>query len=191
MGKTYAKIDNEIKKWVEKQKMFFISTAPLTENGHVNCSPKGHDTLKIVDSTTLLILDYGGSGVETIAHLRENGRIVIMLCAFEGAPKIFRFHGTGEVITPSHADFEPLKVFFTPTPLGIRAFIKVTVTRISDSCGFGVPHYEFSGQRDTSIRYIETAGPEKIRDYLKENNHSSLDGLPGISAEEAEDYYYE
>ena len=188
MGKTYDAIGADVREWMAEQHMFFVATAPRTDSGMINLSPKGHDTLRILDDTTLAYLDYGGSGIETIAHLRENGRIVIMMCAFAGPPKIFRFHGKGDVIVPQHAEFSSLAEHFDRSELGIRAIIRVNVERISDSCGFGVPLYEFQEQRQTSPNYIRSHGAERIRAYQEENNLESLDGLPGMSAEEAHAY---
>jgi len=185
MGKVYDAIDGKIREWIGRQHMFFVGTAPLSAGGSVNVSPKGHDTLRVLDEHTLAFLDYGGSGVETIAHLRENGRIVIMMCAFENPPMIYRFHGVGEVVTPLDGDFESLARHFDRSELGVRAIIRVRVTRISDSCGFGVPLYEYRQQRDTSPRFIRATGTEEIRAYLKTANLESIDGLPGESEEEA------
>lgn len=188
MGKLYSSIDNEIRMWIDKQKMFFTGTAPSSTSGSINVSPKGHDTLRVLDGHTLAFLDYGGSGIETIAHLRENGRIVIMLCAFEGPPKIFRFHGKGEVITPLDEDFEVLAQLFDRSQLGIRSIIRVHVTRISDSCGFGVPLFEYQEQRDISPNHIKVNGIEKTRAYLKTKNIKSIDGLPGETEREIDAY---
>ncbi len=185
MGKIYAAIDSKIQAWIAKQHMFFVATAPLSRDGSVNLSPKGHDTLRVCDEQTLAFLDYGGSGVETIAHLRENGRIVIMMCAFEGPPKIYRFHGTGEVLTPRDQGFEELAQLFDRSQLGVRAIIRVAVSRVSDSCGFGVPFYDYREQRRTSPDYARTQGPHKIREFLTKENTQSLDGLTGLSSEEA------
>jgi hypothetical protein len=188
MGKTYAAIDDKISDWINEQHIFFVGTAPLSGDGLVNVSPKGHDTLRVLDEHTLAFLDYGGSGIETIAHLRENRRIVIMLCAMAGPPKIYRFHGDGEVITPVDEAFDELACQFDRSALGIRAIIKVNVTRISDSCGFGVPFYDYQGERPTSPNYIRVNGAEKIRAYLKDENARSLDGLTGLSPAEADAY---
>lgn len=189
MGKVYASIDASIRKWIERQHMFFVATAPLSGDGAVNLSPKGHDTLRVLDEHTLAFLDYGGSGIETIAHLRENGRIVIMMCAFEGPPKIYRFHGHGEVVTPIDDGFSALADHFDRSQLGIRAIIRVRLTRVSDSCGFGVPFYDYQGQRRTSPDYIRAKGVENIRDYLKVTNSRSLDGIAGLSEAEADAYF--
>ncbi|MBV8587624.1 MAG: pyridoxamine 5'-phosphate oxidase family protein, partial [Verrucomicrobia bacterium] len=134
MGKIYARIDERIEKWIGAQKVFFVATAPLDLKGHLNCSPKDGNSIRVLDSQTLVYLDLIGSGVETIAHIRENGRIIVMMCAFEGAPTIMRFHGLGEVIEKDHPDFEHLGQLFVPQ-VGIRSFIKIHLDRISDSCG--------------------------------------------------------
>ena len=182
MGKVYAEIDTRIRNWIEKQHMFFVATAPLADAGSVNLSPKGYDTLRVLDERTLAFLDYGGSGVETIAHVRENGRITIMMCAFEGRPKIYRFHGKGSVVMPTDSEFDELAVKFDRTELGVRAIIRVDVQRISDSCGYGVPFYDYRGERPTSVEHVRENGADDIRDYLQEKNPQSIDGLPGISA---------
>ena len=168
------------------QRMFFVSTAPLTGDGMVNCSPKGGDYLRIVDERTLVYLDFAGSGVETIAHVRENGRIVVMLCAFEGPPKIVRLHGRGDVVLPSDADFAKLSVLYDDDLLGVRAIIRVNVERVAESCGFGVPVYDFVKDRDGMRKWSEKKGAEGIRAYVAEKNAASIDGIPGLNAREAE-----
>ena len=184
MGKEYSRIDERIRGWVEQQHLFFVATAPRADDGLINCSPKGHDTLQVLDDHTLIYLDYAGSGVETIAHLKENGRIVIMLCAFQGPPKIFRFHGVGEVVTPDQPEFAGLFARFAKDPAGVRSIIRVQVQRISDSCGYGVPYYDYVDQRPSTQNYIDKTGPEAIREYVRERNAESLDGLPGLSPAE-------
>lgn len=188
MAKTYEVIDNSIRRWMKAQKMFFIGTAPLAGDGQVNLSPKGHDSLRILGEKTLAYLDFGGSGVETIAHIRENGRIVVMMCAFDGPPKIFRFHGTGEVITPLDDGFEALHQLFEMPGIGVRTIIRIHVDRISDSCGYGVPNYEFTGERRSTQNYIEKTGTQTIRKNMATNNLQSIDGLPGITEAEAGAY---
>ncbi len=188
MGKTYEKIDDKIRHWIERQHMFFVGTAPLAKDGRVNLSPKGHDSLRVLDEKTLVYLDYGGSGVETIAHVRENGRIVIMLCAFDGPPQIMRFHGRGEVVTPLDPHFAELASLFDLPGLGARAFIKIHLERISDSCGYGVPNYEFVGHRQSSQNWLRNKGQDGVRHYQVENNLQSLDGIDGISEDEAQAY---
>src|SRR5246127_4540615 len=129
MGKIYESIDEKMRNWLAAQKMFFVATAPLSREGHVNCSPKDGESFRIIDEQTVAYLDLTGSGVETIAHLKENERIVLMFCAFTGAPKIVRLHGRGEVIEPRNGDFERLKSIFSSSA-GIRSIIKVHLTRI-------------------------------------------------------------
>jgi hypothetical protein len=179
MGSTRTAIDSDLRSFIEAQRLFFVATAPLAVSGHVNLSPKGLDTLRILDDRTVAYLDYVGSGAETIAHLRENGRIVVMFCAFSGPPKIVRLHGRGEVLEPQHAEFATLRGLFPPEPVG-RAVIRIHAERISVSCGFGVPMYEFVAERDQLPRWCERKGEEAVRRYQIEKNASSLDGLPTL-----------
>lgn len=186
MGTVYEKIDERVQEWIERQHMFFVASAPLAGDGLVNLSPKGLDTLRVLDERSLAYLDFGGSGIETIAHLRENGRIVLMMCAFEGPPKIFRFYGTGEPVYPGDADYDDLAAHFDLRQVGVRAIIRVALTRIADSCGYGVPTYSYEGQRKTASEYVRKRGEAKIRSYLKEKNRNSIDGLAGLSADDAD-----
>jgi hypothetical protein len=186
MGKVYQSIDKRIQSWVNQQQMFFVATAPSGTSGSVNVSPKGQDTLRVIDEHTLAFLDSGGSGIETVAHVRENGRIVIMMCAFTGPPKIYRFHGTGAVVFPGDPGFEQLVSHFDLSVAGIRSIIRIDVTRVSDSCGFGVPVLEFQAERDIGRKYLANQGIENTRAYLQEQNAASIDGLPGITESEAQ-----
>ncbi len=179
MGKVYDAIDDKIANWVKKQKMFFVATGPSSDDGLINCSPKGLDTLRILGPHALAYVDMPGSGIETMAHIKENKRIVIMLCAFEGPPKIYRFHGLGEAIEPQHPEFDALLAKFSPVPY-VRAIIRVDVKRISDSCGFGVPLFKFTKHRDASAKYVASKTTEEIETGIAEFNRESLDGLPGI-----------
>ena len=179
MGKIYQEIDERIKKWIGLQKVFFVATAPLDPNGHINCSPKDGYSIRVLDNKTLVYLDLIGSGVETIAHIRENKRIIVMMCAFEGAPMIMRFHGIGEIIEKDNPDFEGLKPLFD-SEIGIRSFIKVHLNRISDSCGFGVPVMEFKQHRKQLRTFNERNGEEKLADYKIQHNSLSIDRLPGV-----------
>lgn len=188
MGQTYTAINSKIRRWIEKQHVYFVATAPLSKDGLVNLSPKGFDSLRILDEHTLAYLDVGGSGIETMAHLKENGRIVIMMCAFEGPPKIYRFHGTGEAVTGNHPEFASLAAKFDRSELGVRSIVRVTIERISDSCGYGVPLTEYKGQRNSMENYIRDKSADDMRTYIKERNSSSIDGLPGISNPEADAY---
>jgi hypothetical protein len=170
MGKLYDELDSKLCDWIREQSLFFVATAPL-EGGHVNVSPKGPiDSLRIVGPMTVEYDDHIGSGAETAAHLRENGRVCIMLCAFQGPPRILRLHGTGRVI-PSE----------DPGREGVRAVIRVEVERIADSCGFGVPLLEFVGTRPQRERWLEQKGEEGLREYVEERNAVSLDGLPAFA----------
>ncbi|HVU25676.1 MAG TPA: pyridoxamine 5'-phosphate oxidase family protein [Opitutus sp.] len=181
MGKLYDTLTPELRAWLAEQKVFFVATAPLDAAGHVNCSPKGGDTFRVLGDRAAAYLDLTGSGIETVSHLQENGRIVLMFCAFDGGPKIVRLHGHGEVLMPSHPDFAAVSVAFPALP-GVRAIVRVTVDRISDSCGFGVPQMEFVAARDTLGRWAEKQGDTGLAAYRQEKNSLSIDGLPGYRA---------
>lgn len=185
VGKVYESINDTVRTFIERQQMFFVGTAPLSREGSVNLSPKGLDSLRMVDELTVVYADLVGSGIETVAHVKENGRIVLMFCAFEGAPKIIRLHGRGEVIDRDHADFESMSSLFPsytgfPCDIGLRCFIRVHCQRISDSCGFGVPSYEFQGQRSQLQAWAERKSLTTLDEYVTSNNQVSIDGLPGL-----------
>jgi hypothetical protein len=158
-----------------------VATAPLAGNGFINCSPKGMDTFRILGPRDVAYVDLTGSGVETIAHSRENGRIVFMFCAFDGPPKIVRLHGRSEVLLPDSPEFKGIASLF-PAFLGHRAIIRALLTRISDSCGYGVPRYDHVGGRDMLMRWSASKGPDGLRKYRRDKNARSLDGLPGLTA---------
>lgn len=179
MGKLYDEFTPELVAWIKQQRMFFVATAPLAADGLLNCSPKGVDTFRVLGLREVAYLDLTGSGIETAAHLRENGRIVFTFCAFEGPPKIVRLHGTGEVVTSGVPDYEGLRRLYPNYP-GARAVIRVRLVRISDSCGYAVPRYDYAGERDTLIRWAESKGAEGLERYRLEKNSHSLDGLPGL-----------
>ena len=183
MGKLYEGITPELVAWVEQQHLFFVATAPLGAGGHVNCSPKGLDTLRILDSRHVAYLDLTGSGAETIAHLRENGRIVFMFCALAGPPKIVRFHGKGEVATPAAPAWAKLLPLFPAYP-GARTIIHAEITRVTDSCGYGVPKFEYVEERDTLTRWADARTIEGLPLYRKQHNAHSIDGLPSLDAEQ-------
>ena len=186
MGKLYGGIDAALQSFIEAQHVFFVATAPLGTSGHVNVSPKGLNALRIFDPHTLGYLDFVGSGAETIAHLRENQRIVVMLCAFQGAPRIVRLHGYGEVIEPPDPEFARLRPLFAPAT-ATRAIIRVAVDRISDSCGYGVPLFEFKGERPQLSNWAERKGEDGLTAYQKDKNHLSIDGLPALRWTESSD----
>ena len=168
MGKLFDSIDDALVGWIREQALFFVATAP-SEGGHVNVSPKGPiESFRIVDGRTVEYEDHVGSGAETVAHIRENGRICIMFCAFAGPPRILRLHGTGEVVPE-----DPGK--------GVRGVIRVHVDRISDSCGFGVPLMEFVAGRPQRDLWLERKGEEGTREYVRERNAASIDGLPAFA----------
>jgi hypothetical protein len=187
MARVYDEITDHLREWVGRQSMFFVATAPLAGDGHVNVSPKGPiGSLRVLGPHHVAYLDIGGSGAETIAHLRENGRIVVMLCAFDGPPRIVRFHGSGEALMPDDPRFAELldeAGFEDPSlPEARRSIVDVDVTRVSDSCGYGVPLMSFEGLREhhqlSTAKKLRTLGPEGYAEYRREANASSLDGLP-------------
>jgi hypothetical protein len=179
MGKSYDSITPVLSNWIERQRMFFVATAPLAGNGLVNCSPKGMDTFRILGPRDVAYLDLTGSGVETVAHARENGRIVFMFCAFNGPPKIVRLHGTSDVLLAGSPEYASLAPLFPEYP-GRRAIIRALLVRISESCGYAVPRYEYVGDRDTLVQWSESKGPDGLRQYRREKNARSLDELPGL-----------
>ena len=179
MGKVLEAIDDVLKEWVERQKMFFVASAPLSSDGHVNCSPKGIDTLRITGPNEVLYQDLTGSGIETISHVRENRRILIMLCSFEGPPQIVRFHGHGTYMQRGSDAFDKAARLFPFRP-GCRAFIRVDVIRISKSCGFSVPRYDYVGQRDVLDKWASSKGEAGLEEYRALKNSRSIDGLPGL-----------
>jgi hypothetical protein len=180
VGKIHSEIDAKLASWIERQHLFFVGTAPLADDGHVNISPKGDlRWFRILDSTTVAYLDFVGSGAETIAHARENGRIVVMFCAFEGPPNIVRLHGRATVLPPDHE----VAAAFDPPEHAVRSIIRVDVERVADSCGYGVPLMRFEGKRTQYDAWVD----KKVRDggldeYVAEKNAVSIDGLPAVTA---------
>ncbi len=179
MGQLSDTIDHSLEGFIRAQQMFFVGTAPLNATGHINLSPKGLDTLRVLDPRTLAYLDYVGSGAETIAHLRENGRIVVMLCAFQGAPRIVRFHGRGSVIEPQDQAFNQLRELFPAEPAA-RAIVRVSIERIADSCGYGVPVYAFEGHRSQLQDWAARKGDRGLHEYQEQKNRVSINGLPAL-----------
>lgn len=182
MAKVFEEITTKLATWIEAQRIFFVGTAPLAGDGHVNVSPKGDlSWFRIISPRQVAYLDFVGSGAETIAHLRENGRIVVMFCAFEGPPRIVRLHGTGVVLLPGEDGFEELLASFDPPEHALRSLIRIDVDRISDSCGYGVPLMSFDGRRSQYDAWVDsqvrTTGLEA---YVAEENAASIDGLPAI-----------
>lgn len=182
MGKEFQEIDERMQRWIERQRVFFVSTAPLAGDGRINCSPKGLDSLRVLGPRQVAYADTGGSGIETVAHLKENGRIVIMLCAFDGPPKIFRFYGQGLPVEPHESGFEKLAALFPDLPT-IRNIVVIDVESIRDSCGYGVPLYEFKSERESLRNWCDQKTKEELLEYRIERNAQSLDGLPGLDVE--------
>jgi hypothetical protein len=181
MSKLYEVIDDDLRRFIAAQHVFFVATAPSGSEGHINCSPKGLDTFRVLDPQTVAYVDFVGSGVETISHLRQNGRIVFLFCAFDGPPKILRLHGRGEAIELGHPEFGPLfATFGRESTLGVRSVVRVAVTRIADSCGYAVPLYRFEGERDQLDAWAQRKGEDGVATYKQENNASSIDGLAGL-----------
>ncbi len=185
MAKVYEGIDAKLASFIHAQPLFFVGTAPLSGDGLVNVSPKGiRGTFKVLDAHTFTYLDLTGSGVETVAHLRENGRICVMFCAFDGAPNIVRLHGTGRVVLHGDPGFEDALAVFGEAgaarrPQG-RAVVVVDVARVSDSCGYAVPEMALVAERDVLDSWSRTRGPDKLVEYRATRNAVSLDGLPAL-----------
>jgi Pyridoxamine 5'-phosphate oxidase len=188
MAKLFEQIDDKLQAFIEAQHMFFVATAPSGDGGHVNLSPKGGSNLfQVTGPHGFAYVDLVGSGIETIAHLRENGRIVIMFCAFDGGPKIVRLHGIGRPVQQGDDGFAEALARFDITDeqrRTVRSVIEVDVTRVADSCGFVVPRMDYVGERDQLYRWTDNRlrkeGEEAVRAYVSVNNAESIDGLEGL-----------
>ncbi|MCL7379127.1 MULTISPECIES: pyridoxamine 5'-phosphate oxidase family protein [unclassified Streptomyces] len=184
MGKRYERIDGRIRTFIEEQPVFFTATAPLADDGHVNLSPKGRaGTLVVIDELTLAYLDFGGSGAETIAHLRENGRITLMWCAFTGPPKVLRVHGQGEPVFRDDPRWgEYIGLFGDADGPGARAIIVIHAERVSDACGFAVPFMDYREERTQHAEHFGRKSDEEFAAYCAKKDHVgvSLDGLPAL-----------
>lgn len=179
MGKNYDALDERLIAFIQSQQIYFVATSPRDDNGRINLSPKGLDTFRVLEPNRVAYLDLTGSGVETIAHLRENGRIVIMFCAFAGPPNIVRLHGKGRAWGPADAEFQALLPSF-PTYAGVRTIIDISVEHISDSCGYGVPEYSYQKDRKALPQSALKAGEDQLASYRAKHNERSIDGLPGL-----------
>jgi hypothetical protein len=180
MGKLHSEITRELRAFIDRQHVFFVATAPSGSAGHINLSPKGLDALRVLGPREVVYRDVVGSGAETIAHLRDNGRITLMFCAFAGAPNIVRLYGSGEAIEPQDAAFTLLQPAFGDVVPGTRAIIRIRVHRIADTCGFGVPLLDFQGHRPQLSAWASRKGDDALRDYQRQNNATSIDGLPAL-----------
>lgn len=180
---VHPHIEPELAEWIGRQKIFFVGSAPLSADGHVNISPKGGEAFRILGPLEVAYQDYTGSGAETAAHVRENGRIVLMFCAFEGGPKIVRLHGKATVVLPGQPAFDGLVAHFPPNP-GTRALFHIQVDRVTDSCGYSVPFFDFKETRESLNKWAANQGPEKMVAYRAKKNVRSIDGLPAFDLPE-------
>lgn len=179
MASTYDALDDRLIAFIRAQKLFFVATAPLSAEGSVNLSPKGYDSLAVIDERTVAWVDLGGSGIETLAHVRENGRITLMFCAFEGAASILRLYGRAEAVNFDEPGFAEKMALF-PTFDRARSVITVHIDRIADSCGWGVPFMAFRGEREQLRRHVDHRPEAEWRERRYESNAISIDGLPGL-----------
>lgn len=179
MGKVFDGIDASLASWIAAQPMWFVATAPLAADGRVNVSPRGHDSFSVLGPHRVGWVDYTGSGVETIAHLRENGRICVMFVAFDRRPRIVRLHGRGSVALPGEPAYDEVTARHPAHP-STRAVVVVDVERVSDSCGYGVPVMDVVEERDLLRLSAEKKGQEGMDAYRALENTASIDGLPGL-----------
>ena len=185
MGKVYEQIDDRLRDFINGQPVYFVATAPSGDDGHVNVSPKGMSgTLAVLGEHRVAYLDYFGSGAETIAHLRQNGRITLMFCAFTGPPKIVRLHGTGAAVLAGDPRFAELwPAFEGQERHAVRSIIDVEVTRVSDSCGYAVPLMDYVGDRDLLTRSHSRRDEAALAEYAETKNRTSIDGLPALAVQ--------
>jgi predicted pyridoxine 5'-phosphate oxidase superfamily flavin-nucleotide-binding protein len=179
MARVLDGISAELRAFLESQPVFFVATAPTSADGHINCSPKGLDTFRVLDEHTVAYLDLTGSGIETVAHLRDNARITLMFCAFDGRPDIIRLYGRGSVVPTDAPDAAELLARFPEYP-GTRSVIVVDVDRVSSSCGYGVPRMTLDAPRDELLSWATKKGAPALAAYQAETNARSIDGLPGL-----------
>jgi hypothetical protein len=181
MADRFSSLRPDLAQWWREQPMFFVATAPSGANGHVNLSPKGHDTLRVLAEDRVAYLDLTGSGVETIAHLRENGRVTLMACAFTGNPRISRIYGRGRVHLAESSEFDALAPQFPDLP-GKRAIIDIAVEHVTTSCGYAVPLMDLVEDRERLLDWARAKGDDGLVEYRHKKNAVSIDGLPGIDA---------
>ena len=175
MAKFYSALNDELRDFMARQHLFFTATA--TGKGHINLSPKGLDSFRCLDDKTVAYLDVTGSGNETAAQLRADGRITVMFCSFDTQALILRLYGRGRVVRPRDAEWDALSQQFPPLS-GMRQIMVITVESAQTSCGYGVPLYEYQGERETLLRWAEKKGPQGLAAYWQEKNQISIDGLP-------------
>lgn len=181
MGAVHDRINEALVQWIGRQHVVFVATAPLAPDGHVNVSPKGMTgTVAVLDDRTVAYLDLTGSGIETVAHLRENGGITLMWTAFEGPPRIVRIHGRGEVVLPEDDRWDDLTAGFS-AHRGARAVVVVHAERVSDSCGYSVPLFDFREDRPRLTEWTNAQSDAELAAYRRQKNATSIDGLPGLA----------
>jgi len=180
MGSHTDRIPDGTARRIEEQPVFFVATAPADPDARVNVSPHGLDTFRVLDPNRVAWLDLTGSGVETVAHLKADGRITLMFCAFDGPAEIVRLYGRGRVHEPGDAAYEEPRPLFPDLP-GERAIVDAVVDRVGTSCGFGVPRMELVEERDELVEWTERRGPKRMAAYRERFNAESIDGLPGLS----------
>jgi hypothetical protein len=176
MGKVLPQLTDGLRDFIGRQRLFFVATAPAG-GGHVNLSPKGLDSFRVLGPTTVGYQDWVGSGNETSAHLLHDGRVTFMFCAFEGSPLILRLYGRGRTVLPGDPDWAALAPHFPASRPGVRQIIVAELTRVQTSCGFGVPEYTFGAERDGLVRWADETGADGLADYQREKNAASIDGL--------------
>ncbi|WP_042461565.1 pyridoxamine 5'-phosphate oxidase family protein [Neobacillus dielmonensis] len=176
MGKVFSSIHPSHEEFIRKQHIFFVGSAPMSGDGHVNISPKGHDVLRIFSPTDVAYLDLTGSGNETSAHIKENQRITFMFLAFEGPPMILRLYGKGKVILPETREWDNIAGHFNILP-GARQIIYAKIEKVKTSCGFSVPYYSYDGERDTLQKWAVTKGEQELVEYREKKNSLSMDGI--------------
>ncbi len=178
MATFYDSISPDLQEWIEAQYIFFVASAPVSTDGHVNLSPKGLDCLRVLGPNKIAYLDLTGSGNETSAHLAENGRITLMFCSFDRAPRILRLFGRGETVLPHHPQWQTLRPQFPTEYAGVRQIIAAEIYQIQTSCGFAVPLMQFVENRDTLLKWASSQDDNTLTNYRQKNNTNSLDGLP-------------
>ncbi len=181
--KAYVQLEDKHREFIAKQRVFFVGSAPLSANGHVNVSPKGLESFVILDAHSVAYIDLGGSGIETHAHMRENGRLCVMFCAFEGEPNILRLYGRGQAFTYASAEFDELRHHFPLIEVPVRAIIRLDIERVQDSCGWAVPYFEYKGDRSRLLEHNAKRSQDEFIERRYRGNAHSIDGLPGLIRE--------
>ncbi len=177
MGRQYEELSGQVADFIAAQPMFFVATAPLSSDGRVNLSPKGMDSLRIIDEHTVAYADLTGSGAETIGHLRENGRITIMWCSFGEKARIVRVQGRGDYLLPGDDGFDELAAQF-PSFHSLRSIVRIKAERIADSCGYGVPEMKLVAERSQLTEWAARKTSAELVDYMRSKNTTTIDGLP-------------